>query len=67
MAKSLKLLISPSSKSITAGELVYTSQNSSSPEVMEEIGKAVAEGNLQKRIRKIKPSTSDVWAKDRDW
>ncbi|XP_031208258.1 immunity-related GTPase family M protein 1-like isoform X2 [Mastomys coucha] len=54
MAKSLKLLISPSSKSITAGELVYTSQNSSSPEVMEEIGKAVAEGNLQKVIGIVK-------------
>lgn len=50
MANYLKCLISPSSKSMTAGESIYTSQNSSSPEVIEEIGKAVAEGNLQKVI-----------------
>ncbi|XP_028617158.1 immunity-related GTPase family M protein-like [Grammomys surdaster] len=52
MAKALKLLISSKSKSISAGDTsqFYTSQNSSSPEVIENIGKAVAEGNLQKVI-----------------
>ncbi|XP_021068938.1 immunity-related GTPase family M protein 1-like [Mus pahari] len=50
MASYLKFLISPSSKSRTAGESLYTSQNSASPEVLEEIGKAVTEGNLQKVI-----------------
>ncbi|GAB1296107.1 Interferon gamma-induced GTPase [Apodemus speciosus] len=54
MAKSLKVLISPSSKSITADESFYTSQNSSSPEVIEKIGKAVAEGNLQKVVCIVK-------------
>ncbi|XP_052053598.1 immunity-related GTPase family M protein-like [Apodemus sylvaticus] len=54
MAKSLKLLISPSSKSISDNELFYTSQNSSSPEVIEKIGKAVAEGDLQKVVCIVK-------------
>lgn len=54
MANYLKLLISPSSKSMTAAESLYTSQNSFSPEVIEEIGKAVTEGNLEKVIGIVK-------------
>uniref|UniRef100_E9Q9N8 Interferon gamma induced GTPase n=1 Tax=Mus musculus TaxID=10090 RepID=E9Q9N8_MOUSE len=38
MANYLKRLISPWSKSMTAGESLYSSQNSSSPEVIEDIG-----------------------------
>lgn len=51
MAKPLKL---PLFKSITAGEPFYASQNSSSPEVIEKVGKAVAEGDLQKVICTVK-------------
>lgn len=51
MAKPLKL---PLFKSITAGESFYTSQNSFSPEVIEKVGKAVAEGDLQKVIYTVK-------------
>ena len=54
MANYLKRLISPWSKSMTAGESLYSSQNSSSPEVIEDIGKAVTEGNLQKVIGIVK-------------
>lgn len=51
MAKPLK---PPLFKSITAGESFYSSQNSSSPEVIEKVGKAVAEGDLQKVIYTVK-------------
>nr|XP_034360317.1 immunity-related GTPase family M protein 1-like [Arvicanthis niloticus] len=54
IAKSLKLLISSLFKNFTVGESSYNSQNSSSPDVIENIGRAVAEGNLQKVMSIVK-------------